>query len=96
MTREELADKLQAMDQNEYLAFLHKFGGEHKIPEDFVEHFVRHPEHERLIAHMLDLPTEAEKQTQASLSAASAAKWAAICAFVSALIALASLIYMLS
>ena len=70
---------------------LHNLVG-HTIRESVIRAFVDHPEYERRLCQLLDLPTEYEKQTQASVDAAKTAKWSAVAAAVSAVIALIALI----
>jgi hypothetical protein len=93
VTPEELGQTLKMIDHNEHLAFLHKFAEKRDIPEDFVEYFVYHPEDERLLAHLLGLQTEEEKNTSAAISSAHSAKMSAIWAAVCTIITIAALAF---
>lgn len=91
MTPEELGQRLKSIDHNEHLAFLHKFAQKRDIPKDFVEYFIDHPEDERLLAHLLGLPTEDERNTRAAISSARSAKWSAMWAAICTLITIIAL-----
>jgi uncharacterized membrane protein len=99
MTPKDLADKLKNIDINENVLFLNALLRKGiKIPNDrngLVEYFIENPEKEGIIAHLLGLPTEAEKQTQAAVNAAEAAKKSARYAMWAAIIALLTVLVML-
>ena len=92
MDRKELEQALNNLSDEEFISFVKKFGGTHPNRESVIRSYVDHPKHERRLCQLLDLPTEYEKQTQASVDAAKTAKWSAVAAAISAVIALIALI----
>ena len=92
MTIEELRQKLDELNDNQFHELISKVGGTFQNRAEFVDHFVHRPNDERLICHHLKLPTEEEKITQAAIDASKSAKRSAIAAVISAGIALIALI----
>lgn len=75
MTRLELSEALAKLTDEQFDRFKQAFGGEPgRSREAVVREFVHHPEHERRLCQLLELPTEDEKLVGASSASASAAK----------------------
>ncbi len=83
MTLEEYEKRLHELTGEELQKFNNDFGGGQKTIEQRVREFVDHPEHERLICHLLGFKTEAEKLTDAALKSAHAADQSAVSAKLS-------------
>lgn len=102
MTPQNLADKLDTMTDEELADLIGQYGGGGGMTRrSLVDHLVGHPDKERRLAHLLDLPTEDEKLVRAAQDSAEAAKGSASAAFESArtarlsmIVALASLVLM--
>ncbi len=95
MNRQELDNTLRQMSQEEFTAFVKDLGGEHKIPDTIIRNYIDHPEWEPRLCQLLGFLTEEERRTQAVLRSGAAAKWSAVAAAVSAIIALMSLLFAL-
>ena len=99
MTPREYEERLDEFSPKELQEFNDAFGGGRKSVQDRVKEFVRDPQHERSLRHLLGLQTEDEKLTEAALRSASAAdpsarsaKWSAIWSGVACLIAVTATI----
>ncbi len=90
MTRIELRQKLDDMDEQELSILCADFGGGDLSRHAVVRHYVDHPEHERRICQLLGLTMEEEKAVKAAVSSARSARWSMICAVISSLAALFS------
>jgi hypothetical protein len=101
MTTTEYGTALAKMDDASFAKYRAEFGGD-GTRDQYVSDFVSNPAHERRICQILNLPTQEEKVTEATLISARAAadsaassRWAMICALVSVMIALAALVLQL-
>ena len=92
MTRDELRRKLISMSDREIGEFCQEFGGGEQTRDQLVRTFVDHPEFERRMCQLLQLPTEDEKLTTAATSSARSARYSVIWASLSVLISTAALI----
>ena len=73
MTKDELKEKLESLDDAEFAAFRRDFGGEeNRSRDDIVRVYVDFPKHERRMCQLLGLVTEEEKMTGAAVSSAGA------------------------
>jgi hypothetical protein len=108
MTPNELQERLDQLSNAEFDELTQNFGGignrDHLLSD-----FVHHPERERLLAHLLEMPTEEEKRTrslmisagassesaEAAKSSADSAKVSVIWAAVSAAVATGSMLVVL-
>ena len=93
MNRQELENTLRKMSSDQFDAFVNEFGGDHRTPDTIIRNYIDHPGWEPRLCQLLGFLTEEERRTQASLRAAAAAKWSAIAAAISALIALSTLLF---
>jgi len=92
MNRGELEEKLNRMSGNNFKVFIKKFGGDYSKPSQLIRNYIDHPEWEPRLCQLLNLPTEDERKTQATISASKSAKYAAIAAAISIVISPAALI----
>jgi len=95
MNRKELEDKLNKMNEEEFKDFMKKLGGGHESTSAVVRAFVDDPKLEKRYCQVLDLLTEEEKRTQATIEAAEATsrsekwvKYTAIAVSISVIISL--------
>jgi hypothetical protein len=87
MTRHEYHGLIGAMTEAEYQQCEHDFGGGHQTVESRVAEFAVHPEYERRLCHLLKMPTEDERITEATQATARAAAESAHAAFESVRVA---------
>jgi hypothetical protein len=73
MRQKEFEDRLQAMTESEFREFRSKSGQTGNSREWFFNDLLSNPSREAQYAHALGIPTEQERTTQATLSAADAA-----------------------
>ena len=73
MTLAEYRDALNRMDDESFRQFRGEFGGDFTARAQYVDDFVHHPDHERRLCQILDLPTQEERQVSAALISAQAA-----------------------
>jgi len=92
MNLKELRNSLCQLSDSEFKKLVQDFGGDIQDREGIVRDFVDKPEHERRLCQLLDIATEEEKLVQATLAAASSAKWSAIVAVIATAIALIALV----
>jgi hypothetical protein len=99
MTLQELDEKLRSLSNEELQKFNDDLGGGQKTIEDRVREFVDDPQHERRICQLLELKTEEEKLTEASIissraafESARSARWSFIITIVTVLISIAGLV----
>jgi hypothetical protein len=88
MNRQELETTLQNMSPEDFVAFVKKFGGDAETPDTFIRNYIDHPGWEPRLCQILGFLTEEERRTQAVLRSAASARWSAIAAAISAIIAL--------
>lgn len=88
MNRQELENTLRKMSSEDFVAFVKKFGGDAKSPDTIIRNYIDHPEWEPRLCQILGFLTEEERRTQSVLRSASSARWSAIAATISAIIAL--------
>ena len=103
MTPEEYRQALTSLSKDRCEWFMKRIGGGFTTTEEYVRHFIDHPDTERKIVHVLrpfcpGLRTEAEKNLEASVRSANAAEssarsakrafWAALLALLVSLAAL--------
>jgi hypothetical protein len=92
MNLKELRNRLGQLSDLKFGKFVQDFGGSFQDREEVVSAFVGKPELERRLCQLLDIATEEEKMVQATLAAASSAKWSAIVAAIATAIALIALV----
>lgn len=73
MTVAECSTALDALTDEQFTAFRQRFGGSYTTRQEYVDHFVHHPEHERLLCQLLRVDSEQDKLTAATVSSARAA-----------------------
>ena len=73
MTVAEYKKALDVLDEDAFAKFRADFGGSYTTRQQYVDHFVSRPDHERRICQLLDLKTQEEKLTDATLESAKAA-----------------------
>lgn len=88
MNRQELEKTLRKMSSEDFDAFVKEFGGDAKSPDTIIRNYIDHPEWEPRLCQILGFLTEEERRTQSVLRSAASAKWSAIAATISAIIAL--------
>ena len=74
MNIKELRKTLGVMSESEFQVFSSKLGGGYTDKETIVREFVWNPDIERQLCYILNMPTEAEKSTQAAVRSAQSAK----------------------
>jgi len=85
MTKKEFRQKLDSLSETEFEKMRHDIGGGGITRDWYVDDFVRKTEvRERIYAHYFDIPTEQDRQNQATISAAESAKVSAEAAVASA------------
>ena len=95
MNRQELENTLRKMSSEDFVAFVKEFGGDAKTPSTIVRNYIDHPEWESRLCQILGFLTEEERRTQSVLRSAASARWSAIAATISAIIALLALLFAL-
>ncbi len=95
MNRQELENTLRKMSPEDFVAFVKKLGGEDKTRDTIIRNYIDHPEWEPRLCQILGFLTEEERRTQSILRSSSAARWSAIAATISAIIALLALLFTL-
>lgn len=73
MNLQEYKESLRKLSSEEFIKFNVDFGGGELSIEERIRDFVDHPQHERRICQLLDLKTEAQKITEATVNSADAA-----------------------
>ncbi len=73
MNLQEYEESLRKLSSEEFIKFNVDFGGGELSIEERIRDFVDHPQHERRICQLLDLKTEAQKITEATVNSADAA-----------------------
>lgn len=98
MTVAEYLVALESLDDAQFAAFRSAFGGDFTTRQQYVDHFVHHPEHEKRLSQLLGVEPEQDKLTAATLSSARAAeasarsaRWAMIWAALSVVVAMTAL-----
>lgn len=98
MTAAELKSALDCLTDGEFERFRKSFGGDYPTRQGYVDNFVHHPEHERRLCQILGQPTQEERQTQAALNSAEAARasarsarWSMIWAGIAVVVSLVAL-----
>jgi hypothetical protein len=87
VTISEYKAALDALDAEAFEAFRRDFGGDVRHRQVYIDEFVQNPQHERRICQLLGLTTQEEKQTEAAVASAKAARDSATWARVSMLLA---------
>jgi hypothetical protein len=95
MNRQELENTLRKMSPEDFVAFVKKFGGEATTPDTIIRNYIDHPEWEPRLCQILGFLTEEERRTQSILRSSAAAKWSALAATISAIIALLAFLFAL-
>ena len=73
MNLQEYEKELRKLSSDKFLKFNDDFGGGQLSIEERIRNFVDHPQHERHICQLLNLKTEAQKITEATVNSADAA-----------------------
>lgn len=83
------------MSSEDFVTFVRKFGGDAKTPDTIIRNYIDHPEWEPRLCQILGFLTEEERRTQAVMRSAASARWSAIAAAISAIIALLAFLFAL-
>jgi hypothetical protein len=101
MRIDEYEKELKKLTPKKFELFKKDLGGDQKTIEECVRYYVHHPGIERRICHLLGLKTEIEKNVEASVETANAAKesatsakWSMIGSILAAIGTVAMAIYM--
>lgn len=92
MNRKELETTLRKMSPEDFELFVKEFGGDAKTTDTIMRNYIDHPEWEHRLCQILGFLTEEERRTQSVIQSASSARWSAIAAAISAIIALLAFI----